>query len=221
MNRAVFTVRTLVLGSVLLSLVALGVNLSFSQAISGNMVGTVVDSTGAAIANAEVTATNVGTGLAITNKANGSGQFRFDNLPIGNYKFTAKASGFQTTTELAEVVLNRTGTVNVSLAPGLASTTVEVLGEAPTVDTTTAQLESDYNSRMSQDLGITSAGGVGAGVLNLSLLSPGVTNSVPWAWAWVRRSAVNAHATTTSRSKAWTITTKALPDLLSPFPTMR
>ena len=177
MNRAVFTVRTLVLGSVLLSLVALGVNLSFSQAISGNMVGTVVDSTGAAIANAEVTATNVGTGLAITNKANGSGQFRFDNLPIGNYKFTAKASGFQTTTELAEVVLNRTGTVNVSLAPGLASTTVEVLGEAPTVDTTTAQLESDYNSRMSQDLGITSAGGVGAGVLNLSLLSPGVTNS--------------------------------------------
>ena len=66
MNRAVFTVRTLALAIALLSLVTLGVNLSFGQAVSGNMVGTVVDSSGAAVANAEVTATNVATGLAIT-----------------------------------------------------------------------------------------------------------------------------------------------------------
>jgi len=177
MNRAVFTVRTLVLAIALLSLVAFGVNLSFGQAVSGNMVGTVVDSSGAAVANAEVTATNVATGLAITNRTNNTGEYRFDNLPIGNYKFTVKANGFRTTTELAEVVLNRTGTVNVSLAPGAATETVEVSGEAPLVDTTTAQLQSSFDARLSQDLGITSAGGAGAGVLNLSLLSPGVTNS--------------------------------------------
>jgi Carboxypeptidase regulatory-like domain/TonB dependent receptor len=177
MNRAVFTARTLVLGIALLSLVTLGVNLSYGQAISGNMVGTVVDSSGAAVANAEVTATNVATGLAITNKTNNTGEYRFDNLPIGNYKFTVKATGFRTTTEVTEVVLNRTGTVNVSLAPGATTETVEVSGEAPAVDTSTAQLQSSYDSRMSQDLGITSGGGAGAGVLNLSLLSPGVTNS--------------------------------------------
>jgi hypothetical protein len=177
MTRAIFTFRTLVLVITLLSLVTFGVNRSFGQAISGNMVGTVVDSSGAAVANAEVTATNVATGLAITNRTNNTGEYRFENLPIGNYKFTVKANGFRTTTEVAEVVLNRTGTVNVTIAPGAATETVEVSGEAPTVDTTTAQLESSYDSRLSQDLGITSAGGVGAGVLNLSLLSPGVTNS--------------------------------------------
>jgi hypothetical protein len=177
MNRVVLTVRTFLLGIVLLSLVVFGVNLSFSQAISGNMVGTVVDPTGAAIANAEVTATNVATGLTITNKTNNTGEYRFDNLPIGNYKFTVRAGGFRTITEVAEVVLNRTGTVNVRLAPGAATETVEVSGEAPTVDTTTAQLQSSFDSRLSQDLGVTSAGGLGAGVLNLSLLSPGVTNS--------------------------------------------
>jgi hypothetical protein len=149
----------------------------FAQAISGNVVGTVVDSSGAAVTNADVTATNVATGLAITSKTNSTGQYRFDNLPIGDYRFTVKASGFRTTTEVAEVVLNRTGTVNVSLSPGAATETVEVSGEAPTIDTTTAQLESSFDSRLSQDLGITSAGGVGAGVLNLSLLSPGVTNA--------------------------------------------
>jgi len=173
MNRAGFAVRTLVFGIVLLSLV----NLSFGQAISGNMVGTVVDSSGAAVANAEVTATNIATGLSITNRTNNTGEYRFDNLPIGNYKFTVKASGFRTTTELAEIVLNRTGTVNVRLAPGAVAETVEVSGEAPTIDTTTAQLQSSYDSRMSQDLGVTSAGGLGAGILNLSLLSPGVTNA--------------------------------------------
>jgi hypothetical protein len=177
MSRAIVTFRTLVLVITLLSLVTFGVNLSFGQAISGNMVGTVVDSSGAAVANAEVTATNVATGLAITNKTNNTGEYRFENLPIGNYKFTVKAIGFRTTTEVAEVVLNRTGTVNVTIAPGAATETVEVSGEAPLVDTTTAQLQSSYDSRLSQDLGITSAGGVGAGILNLSLLSPGVTNS--------------------------------------------
>jgi hypothetical protein len=177
MNRTTSSLKVFTLAIALLSLLALSAGLAYGQAVSGNVAGTVVDSSGAAVANAEVTATNVATGLAITNKTNSTGEYRFDNLPIGNYKFTVKASGFRTTTELAEVVLNRTGTVNVSLSPGAATETVEVSGEAPTVDTTTAQLESSFDARMSQDLGITSAGGQGAGVLNLSLLSPGVTNS--------------------------------------------
>jgi hypothetical protein len=177
MNQHIRNLFLSTLSLVLLVSVVLTPTAGFAQAISGNVVGTVVDSSGAAVTNADVTATNVATGLAITSKTNGTGQYRFDNLPIGDYRFTVKASGFRTTTEVAEVVLNRTGTVNVSLSPGAATETVEVSGEAPTVDTTTAQLESSFDSRMSQDLGITSAGGAGAGVLNLSLLSPGVTNA--------------------------------------------
>ena len=62
------------------------------------------------------------------------------------------------------------------MTPGAASETVEVTGAAPTIDTTTAQLQTTFDPQYSQDLGLTSAGGAGAGVLNLSLLTPGVTN---------------------------------------------
>jgi hypothetical protein len=161
----------------LFSLLALSVGLAYGQAISGNLVGTVWDSSGAAVANAEVTATNLGTAQLIPSRTNNTGEFRFENLPIGTYKITVKATGFRTTTEQAEVQLNKTGTVNVSLAPGAATETVEVSGEAPIIDTTTAQLGTTFDSRLSTDLGLTSAGGSGAGVLNLSLLSPGVTNA--------------------------------------------
>ena len=74
-------------------------------------------------------------------------------------------------------VLNQTGTLNFTLALGATSETVEVSGVATTIDTTSAQLQTNYDTRFSQDLGLTATGGTGAGVLNLSLLSPGVTQS--------------------------------------------
>ena len=66
---------------------------------------------------------------------------------------------------------------DATLTPGATSETIEVSGVAAVIDTTTAQLQSTYNDRLSQDLGIASAGGLGAGVLNLSLLSPGVSQA--------------------------------------------
>src|SRR5580704_6475258 len=177
MNRTASTLKGFALTLTLFSLLALSVGLAYGQAISGNLVGTLLDSSGAAVANAEVTATNVGTAQLIPGRTNSTGEFRFDNLPIGTYKISAKASGFRTTTVEAEVQLNKTGTVNLTLTPGAATETVEVSGAAPIIDTTTAQLGTTFDSRLSTDLGLTSNGGTGAGVLNLSLLSPGVTNA--------------------------------------------
>ena len=177
MNRTASTLKGFALTLTLFSLLALSVGLAYGQAISGNLVGTLLDSSGAAVPNAEVTAMNVGTAQLIPGRTNSTGEFRFDNLPIGTYKISAKASGFRTTTVEAEVQLNKTGTVNLTLIPGAATETVEVSGEAPIIDTTTAQLGTTFDSRLSTDLGLTSNGGTGAGVLNLSLLSPGVTNA--------------------------------------------
>jgi len=160
-----------------LCLAALMVTLANAQGVSGNLMGTVVDSTGAAVTKATVDATNVGTNVTISVKTSGTGEYRFDNLQVATYKITVKAPGFKTIVQQVDVLLNRTGTLNISLALGAATETVEVSGVATTLDTSSAQLESTYNDRLSQDLGLTSAGGVGGGVANLSLLSPGVTNS--------------------------------------------
>ena len=168
------------------------------------MVGTVVDSSGAAVANAEVPATNVATGLAITNRTNNTGEYRFDNLPIGNYKFTVKANGFRTTTELAEVVLNRTGTVNVSLRRRCHDRGSLRRGCGRHDH---GALESSYDSRLSQDLGIT-RGRSGSRSLEPVAVEPGGSNSSALNLGKVRRLAVNAHATITLRLKAWTITAR-------------
>jgi hypothetical protein len=152
------------------------VGIAFGQAISGNLVGTVTDASGAVVANAEVTATNVGTNALAVAHTNSTGEFRFDNLPVGTYKIMVKATGFRTFVETTSVELNRTSTRNAMLTPGAAAETVEVSAAPPAIDTTTAQLQTTYDPQYSQDLGLTSAGGAGAGVLNLSLLSPGVTN---------------------------------------------
>jgi len=177
MHSAISKLKIFAFALALLGLMALGSGLAFGQAISGNLVGTVIDSSSAVVTNASVEALNIGTGANTTATTGSAGGYRFDNLPVGTYKITVKASGFRTVTQQADVELNKTGTVNVTLSPGAATETVEVSGEAPTIDTSTAQLGSTYTSQYAGNLGLTAGGGQGAGVLNLSLLNPGVTNA--------------------------------------------
>ena len=99
----------------------------FAQSTSGDLVGTVYDSTGAVIPNAAVTATNVATGIQTTTTATSSGQYRLSNLPVGTYNLKAKAAGFsEAEVKSVEVSLNKTGTANFTLQVGTTSTTVEV-----------------------------------------------------------------------------------------------
>jgi len=149
----------------------------FAQAISGNIVGTVVDSSSAVVTNASVEATNLGTGVTTAARTSATGGYRFDNLPIGTYKITVKASGFRTVSQQAEVELNKTGTVNATVSPGAATETIEVSGEAPLIDTSTAQVTTNYNEREISDMPGVSGNGFGIGVLNLSLYSSGVSSN--------------------------------------------
>jgi hypothetical protein len=164
------------------ALLSLCTGLAFGQAVSGNVVGIVVDSSGAVVVGADVVAKNVATGVTSSAKTNNSGEYRFDNLPIGSYNISAKASGFQTTTLHVDVQLNKSGTANITLTPGAASTTIEVSGVAPTLDTTTAQIQVTYEAKMIDDLptanlGVNTTTGLNLGVLNLAMLDAGVSSS--------------------------------------------
>jgi hypothetical protein len=182
MNRHISSLLLLALSVGLVISVVFAPTAGFAQAISGNVVGTVVDSTGAAVAGAEVTAANVGTGIVTSGKTNSTGEYRFDNLLVGTYKVAARAAGFRVVTMQVEIRLNQTGTANITLPPGATSETVEVSGTAPIIDTTTAQLENTYEAKQLQDLPTTSLGlngptGQNLGVLNLVLLDAGVGSS--------------------------------------------
>ena len=155
----------------LCGLLALSAGMAYGQAMSGSIVGTVVDSSGAAVVGADVEATNVGTNVTTRSKTNSTGEYRIDNLLPGTYHVTVRATGFKALSQTADVQLNKTGTLNLTLAPGAATETVEVSGAPPLIDTTTAQLQSTYESLQVEDVPTAS---VGLGVINLSLLQAGV-----------------------------------------------
>ena len=61
----------------------------------GAIAGTILDPTGAVVPRANVRASNVGTGLTLTQVTDNSGTYSFSPLPAGRYKIEVAARGFQ------------------------------------------------------------------------------------------------------------------------------
>ncbi|HME08750.1 MAG TPA: TonB-dependent receptor [Bryobacteraceae bacterium] len=175
------TLRTLFAFVVVLFAAAMLFQVSgFAQATDSTIVGVVTDSTGSGIPGAAITALNKQTGVKYTTVTNNSGEYRLNDVPLGNYDVSATSSGFATATVTgAELQLNRTATVNLTLAVGTVSTSVEVTGAAAAIDTSTAQLQSTFGAKQAVDLPIAGKSAVagGAGIYNLSLLGAGVASS--------------------------------------------
>ena len=154
-------------------------NVTFAQTTSGDLVGTVKDPTGAIIPNASVTVTNEATGVTVSINSGESGEFRAKNLLPGSYDLVVSSSGFQPyTLHGITVELNKTSTTNVTMSIG-ANATVEVSAQAGVaLDTTSTNLTQSFSTTELTNLPSTSSGGsTGFGVLNASLLSPGIASS--------------------------------------------
>jgi Carboxypeptidase regulatory-like domain/TonB dependent receptor len=150
-------------------LVALGV---FAQVQNGQFTGTVTDPSGAAIPNAKVTVTNMGTNLSVTTTTNQSGLYTARELPIGTYKIAAEAKGFKTSSN-TNLTLNA-GTVqrvDIRMELGQAREVVEVSGEAAAVNTEDSKLASTVNATQIANLPLN-----GRNVYDLMQLAPGAVN---------------------------------------------
>lgn len=148
---------------------------AFGQLTSGDLVGTVFDPTGAGVPNANVEAVNQATGVKSSTKTAETGQFRFTNLPVGLYTVTSTAGGFNTASlRDVGVELNKVSTANVTMQVGSLTQSVDVQEAGTTIDTTTAQIQNTYETKMVQDL---PTANIGLGVINLSLLNSGVASS--------------------------------------------
>ena len=165
-----FALRTISLVAILALFSVWG----FSQQISGDLVGTVKDASGAVVAGATVEATNLGTGVKATTTTNSAGEYHFVNLPAGHYSLQASSAGMKGGYQDIEVTLNKTATAAITTAVAGAATTVEVTGQVATLDTTTAQIGTTFEPREMADSPTTSTG---SGVLNLSLLNAGVAST--------------------------------------------
>lgn len=127
--------------------------LLLAQATDSNIVGTVSDPAGALVPNVAVTATNKATNVKYQSVSNNAGEYRFNNVPVGRYDITAMASGFAPA-KVGDVQtdLNRTASVNLTLAVGTVSTEVEVVEAAAAIDTNTSQLQTTWDSEAVRNL---------------------------------------------------------------------
>lgn len=98
--------------------------------ISGDISGVVLDASGAALPNAQVTVTSVEKGQSKTVTSDQNGNFRAALLAPGHYKVVVVAAGFDTSSLVATVSAGTVASLNVRLKVGQASTTIEVEGSA-------------------------------------------------------------------------------------------
>src|SRR5271155_534205 len=68
----------------------------YAQTTTADIVGTVTDSTGAVVPNADVTARNLGTGDVRTTKTGSRGDYVFPALEVGSYSISVTAASFET-----------------------------------------------------------------------------------------------------------------------------
>src|SRR5690349_16549758 len=89
---------------------------AFGQASDGNITGSVLDASSAAVPNATVQLQNVDTGVKLATQTDSNGSYRFGNVIVGRYNITVSAGGFTTTSVKDLLVeLNKTTTANVTL----------------------------------------------------------------------------------------------------------
>lgn len=111
----------------------------FAQETTGGLQGTVKDPTGAVIPGAQVSMTGVSLVGSKEARTDGSGYYRFANLPPGSYTLTVKAKGFETYKREGLVVeVGRLPSVDLTLKVGAESTVVEVTSAAPVIDVTSS-----------------------------------------------------------------------------------
>src|SRR5471030_1723881 len=78
-------------------LVMLSATIARTQTFRGSVLGTVTDTTGAAVSGANVTIHNVETGIDRMTNTAVDGSYLIPELPIGNYNVTVELNGFQKT----------------------------------------------------------------------------------------------------------------------------
>jgi hypothetical protein len=114
---------------------------AIGQVDEGAITGTVLDSSGAVVPNADVTLLNTDQGITLQTKTNTSGGYTFSPVRVGHYTLTVTATGFARTTQtnitvnVAQVIQ-----VNVSLKPGATTETIEVNTAPPVLQTEEASV---------------------------------------------------------------------------------
>ncbi|MGA8597021.1 MAG: carboxypeptidase regulatory-like domain-containing protein [Bryobacteraceae bacterium] len=139
---------------------------------TGTIAGTVTDPSGAAIAGAKVTVTNIGTGFTRDVSTASDGGYVFPLLPVGFYSVTIEASGFRRFEQRGiEVKTDESSSVPIRLEVGSSTQSVTVQANAQMVETQSGTLSQVVGQQKIVELPLN-----GRNAAALVLLSPGTND---------------------------------------------
>ncbi len=141
---------------------------AFAQAVSGNISGTVQDTTGAAVPNATVTITDLDRGTVYHAQSGGDGNFSQTHLLAGRYQVKVESPGFGVFTANATVQVDATTPVDAKLSPANVQTSVEVTDVTPLLTTDRAEISTTLTGGQVKELPV-----LDRNVTNLMLVIPG------------------------------------------------
>jgi hypothetical protein len=158
------------------------------QTFYGSVVGSVTDASGSAVPEASVVLINAGTSERRTMQTGSDGSYRFVNLQPGRYRLEVERSGFKRVVrENIVVEVESTVRIDVALAVGDVSQTVEVTAQTPLLQTENASLGQVVEARKVLEMPLN-----GRNPFGLVALVPGVvpggqsgttpTGTNPFAW---------------------------------------
>src|SRR6266436_5050967 len=123
------------------------------QAVNATLLGTVTDESGAVVAGAKITITEMKTGVVHTVDTNESGNYEVPDLAPGQYEVAAERQGFKKAVHSGVDVLVNTDTrINLVLQPGTAQETVIVTSELPILQTDRADIGRKIEERQAEEL---------------------------------------------------------------------
>ncbi|PYR32763.1 MAG: hypothetical protein DMF92_00985 [Acidobacteria bacterium] len=122
-------------GSLLLLLLTSAIA-SAQQGSTGQISGTVKDTSGGVMPGADVSATQIETGFKRTVVTDDAGAYTLTNLPVGPYKLDCTLQGFKSYSRTGIVLqVNSSPTINIELSLGAVEETVLVQAESPMIET--------------------------------------------------------------------------------------
>ena len=128
----------------LLMLTELAAHRLNAQGSAATILGTVTDSSGAAIPDAAVKVRNIATGITQSTTSDAQGRFNVPDLGIGDYEVQATKTGFSTVVRKGiTLTVGSQSVVDFALQVGQQTQTVTVEGQASTVEVTNASVGAD------------------------------------------------------------------------------
>lgn len=126
---------------------------ALGQSDRGAIAGTVMDSTGATVGGASVVVRETATGNVYKTVTTPQGFYRIADISIGRYDVTVDMSGFKSSIQKSVAIqINTVTALNVTLEPGDVKETVEVMSEAPTLETESSEIGTVVGKKQIEDL---------------------------------------------------------------------